>query len=267
MSDTTPIHQEGIKQKKFKIKKKKQETMSDTTPMSLFKSLVKKVIIIKRMYVQFKDHRKFILSKLEEKKYRGQKKYAIEYMKQYPTKMVKQGDLLHYCDERRNEDTGGKKPNFKDNSRGIEQWRKDILPNCWKEKKINGELYFIYLPELKELVSEEIINNTKDKNKGFSTELIKSKTEDCKYKCELTGLPVSEGHLAADHWIPKESGGKSDPENCVILNKILNEKKNKHNPIDWFCKSLLTNLLTICKKSGMDIDQVKTKLIKFIQEF
>ena len=93
------------------------------------------------------------------------------------------------------------------------------------------------------------------------------KTKNSNYKCELTGLPVTEGHLAADHWIPKESGGKSDPGNCVILNKLMNEKKNKHDPIDWFCKFLLTNFLNICKKTGMDLEIVKDKLINFIVKF
>ena len=54
--------------------------------------------------------------------------------------------------------------------------------------------------------------------------------------------------------------------NCVILNKILNEKKNTHLPEDWFCKHLLTNFLNICKRMGV-LDNIKTKLINFIQEF
>ena len=220
------------------------------------------------MYQKFKEHRINILIKFKDKyKFRGQKNYAIEFMITRPTKMVKQGDLLLYCDKRRNQDTKGVKPNFKDNSRGIESLRKDITPNCWIEKKIAGELYFIYLPEFQELVTDEIIKNTKHKNKKFSREIIVSKLEKCNYKCELTGLPKSEGHLAADHWIPKECGADSKIENCIILNKMLNEKKNKHEPIDWFCKSILTNFLNICKKVRMDLQTVKEKLINFIQEF
>ena len=60
---------------------------------------------------------------------------------------------------------------------------------------------------------------------------------------------------------------KHSIEILCILNKILNEKKNKHEPIDWFCKSLLSNFLNICKKVGMDLQTVKDKLINFIQEF
>jgi 5-methylcytosine-specific restriction endonuclease McrA len=232
-----------------------------------FKRLVSIIIALPKMYRKFKEHRNNLFDELQVKYPKGQKKYAFEYMGKNSTKMVKQGDLLAYCDYRRNEDTNGKKPNFKDNSRAIESLRKDIAPNCWKEKKVDGELYFIYLPELKELITDEIIENTKHKNQGFSKEIINSKMVSSKYKCELTGLPVSEGHLAGDHWISKEGGGESNIENCVILNKILNEKKNKHDPIVWFCKSLLTNFLTICKRAGMDLETVKDKLIGFIQEF
>ncbi len=69
------------------------------------------------------------------------------------------------------------------------------------------------------------------------------------YKCELTGLPLENGKLAADHWYPKEKSGVSTEENCVIINKILNEKKNNHEPVTWFCRFLLTNFLNICKKN------------------
>ena len=239
-----------------------------SSKQTIFKNLVSKIIALKKMYRKFKEHRINILNVLKkEKKFRGQKKYAIEFMLKQPTKMVKQGDLLLYCDKRRYEDTNGKKPNFPDNSRQIEALRKDIIPNCWKEKKIDNQLHFIYLPELKELITDEIIENTKHKNDGFSKEIIKSRMDSSNYKCELTGLPVSECHLAGDHWNPKEGGGESKIENCVILNKILNEKKNKHDPIVWFCKSLLSNFLNICKRTGMDLETVKPKLIGFIQEF
>lgn len=225
------------------------------------------LLTLNKLYKTWEMHRLYTLDILDKKFKSGQKKYAVEYMKQHSKKMVKQGDLLKYCDERRCQDTAGKKPNFKDNSRGIEQLRKDVLPLSWIEKKINGELYFIYIPELKDLISDEIINNTKHKNQGFPKEIIQSKSSECNFKCELTGLPVSEGHLAGDHWNPKEGGGISDPINCIIINKILNEKKNKHPPVEWFCKSLLTNFLTICNKTGMNMGDVKDKLITFIQEF
>jgi len=250
--------------KTITIKKKKKNVVK--MPNN-FKTISLKVIVLKRMYTQYVKHRNKCLKELKNKFKKGQKLYAIEYMENNSTKMVKQGDLLSYCDKRRNEDTNGKKPNFKDNSRGIEQLRKDLLPNCWKEKKKDGELYFIYLPELKELVTNEIIENTKHKNEGFSKEVIKSKLNECNYKCELTGLPESDGSLAGDHWIPKEGGGVSDEKNCIIINKIINEKKNKHTPVDWFCRSLLTNFINICKKTGMDVESVKEQLIKFIQEF
>ena len=52
----------------------------------------------------------------------------------------------------------------------------------------------------------------------------------------------------------------------MILNKILNEKKNNHLPEDWFCNHLLKNFLNVCKRMGY-IENVKIKLIKFIQEY
>jgi hypothetical protein len=264
----TEVVEQPAKPTRFKIKKKKLRIVTNPVEKSItFKNIVYKIIALKRMYNIYIKHRNKLFDELKKKFTKGQKLYAIEYMKNNPTKMIKQGDLLVYCDNRRNKDTNGKKPNFKDNSRAIEQLRKDILPNRWKEKKINGELYFIYLPELLGLVEEEIINNTKHKNQGFSKEIITTKSIECNYTCELTGLPVSEGSLAGDHWIPKEGGGISDTQNCVIINKILNEKKNKHTPVEWFCKTILTNFLTICKKTGMNMNEVKLKLITFIQEF
>lgn len=232
------------------------------------KDIVHNIIVLKKMYQKFKEHRINILNKFKDKhKFRGQKKYAIEYMQKHPTEMIKQGDLLLYCDKRRNEDTKGEKPNYSDNSRQIEQLRKNITPNCWIEKVVNGYLYFMYVPEVKELVTNEIINNSKHKKDDFSPEIKKSALEKSNYECEITGLPISDGNLACDHWNPKEGGGESKKENCVVLNKILNEKKNKHPPIKWFCKSLLSNFLNICKKTGMDLKKVKLELIEFIQEF
>lgn len=228
----------------------------------------KRIICLKKLYKQYRNHRKNILTiLLKNLKYKGQKKYAIEYMMENPTKIIKQGDLLYYCDKRRYDDTNGKKPNYKDNSRAIELLRKENIPNCWYEIKRNGELYFMYVPELKELVDEKIMKNTKHRTDTFHKDLLKEKLQQCNYKCELTGLSVSDGNLSGDHWIPKYISGTSESKNCIILHKILNEKKNKHDPIEWFCKSLLTNFFTICKKVGMDIKDVKKKLIHFIQEY
>lgn len=230
--------------------------------------MVRKIIILKRLYRAFRQHRVYVLTQFQEKyKFRGQNKYALEYMLLHPTSMIKQGDLLWYCDKRRNEDTMGVQPNYKDNSRQIESLRKNKVPNCWKEIRVKGELYFIYLPELLELVTEEVIENTRHKRDGFSPGDIRTRMLSADSMCELTNLPISEGHLAADHWNPKEGGGESTIENCVILNKLLNEKKNNHEPVAWFCKSLLSNFLNICRRTGMDLENVKVKLIDFIREF
>ena len=82
------------------------------------------------------------------------------------------------------------------------------------------------------------------------------------YKCSITGIPQENGDLAADHFIPKEKGGLSNDLNCIILN----EKKNKKMPIEWFCETLLSNFMNICKNIGM-LEECKTKLIAFINEF
>jgi hypothetical protein len=66
--------------------------------------------------------------------------------------------------------------------------------------------------------------------------------------------------------MPKEKGGLSDETNCIIINKILNEKKNKKMPIEWFCETLLTNFMNICRSVGI-LKECKEKLIKFIEDF
>lgn len=60
---------------------------------------------------------------------------------------------------------------------------------------------------------------------------------------------------------------KIQKKNCVIINKIINEKKNKTPPLEWFCNHLLNNFMNICEKTGMDIENVKKYLIKYINEW
>jgi hypothetical protein len=171
----------------------------------------------------------------------GQLKYIFEYLKLNPCQYVKQGNILLYCDSRRNEDTNGIKPNFKDNSRQIEKLRKEKCPNSWEEKKINGELWFKFLPQNEIIIFKEKI---------FSKNIIQYQLTNSMNRCEITGLPSSEIKLSADHWISKYNNGTNDQNNCIILCKFLNEQKNKHDPIYWFCKTILTNFLNIYKKSG-----------------
>ena len=196
----------------------------------------------------------------------GQKKYAFEYMMAHAGKFVNQGQMSLYCDSRRREDTDGKRGGYSDNSRQLESLRKVLLPKEWLEVKRRDGLYFIFCPFTKELVTAEAWERQKHKKDRFSKDLIKSALEKANFKCEITGLPASEGKLAADHWFPKEKGGKSEQSNCVILNKILNEKKNNHTPLTWFTKHLLTNFLNICQRMG-NLDEIKEGLIAFIQEF
>lgn len=210
--------------------------------------------------------------KLARNKLRLRNNTQLDFVFQYLclpenlNKFIKQGDLLKYCDDRRCHFTNGKYPNYKDNSRGVESLRKDKLPLEWIEIKKNGELYFKYCPENKKFVSNDIIERNRYKNEGFSKELINSKLEECKYLCEITGLPATQGQLAADHFIPKEKGGLNNKNNCIIINKILNEKKNNHNPIEWFSETIITNFLNICKKIGI-LAEAKSKLINFIENF
>lgn len=208
------------------------------------------------------------LEKIRKKHKKGQLSYTFDYLLEPKNicRFVKQSDLLKYCDERRNTETNGEKPNFADNSRQIEKMRKDLYPLQWLEVIKNGDLYFMFYPELKNVVSTEIYEHHKHKSDGFTKAIIKKKMEETNYKCEITGLANDNGALAADHFIPKEKGGTSDETNCIILNKILNEKKNKNNPIEWFCNTLLSNFMNICKKVGI-IEECKIKLLEFINNY
>lgn len=165
-------------------------------------------------------------------------------------------NVSNYCSEEKKKKTG---EGFGDNARRFEQFRKDTTPGYWDEKKV-GRYKFV---KFKIPTEDEIIVS---KDHGFSKDLQDKRLKESNNMCEITGLPFSEGKLACDHWIPKEKDGESEEKNCVILNKILNEKKNNHLPEDWFCKHLLTNFLNVCKRMG-NIENVKVKLIKFIEEF
>ena len=197
----------------------------------------------------------------------GQLQYAIEYLlkPENINKFVKQYDVIQYTDYRRTQDTNGKEKGYKDGSRAIESMRKDQYPCMWIETKKNKDLYFKFAPWNKDFVNSTITTNT-NRKESFSGAVIVQKLEETKYTCEITGLSESEGGLAGDHWLPKEKGGKSDKENCVILNKILNEKKNNHMPIHWFCKTLLTNFMNVCKRTNM-LKESKEELKKFIDAF
>ena len=211
-----------------------------------------------------------IEAKKEAKVRRGQMLYAFEYMIKNPTRLINQGELLKYCDDRRCEVTEGNKPNFKDNSRQIEKLRKDTFPHRWIElfRKDGTGLFFKYHKDLLRYIDEDVIKFSKSKKDNFSREVIQLKMRETNRICELTGLPVNyQCKVATDHWIPKEQCGSSTYENCVILIKLLNESKNNHYPTKWFCKSLLTNFLKVCQRSEMDMNKVKKELHLFIEEF
>jgi len=164
-------------------------------------------------------------------------------------------EASEYCSSRRKEVKG--KP-FGDPPREFETFRKDKTPCHWEEKRDGQNKY------VKFCIPNE--DNILEKDHGFSCDIKDAKLQESGYKCEITGLSATDGKLACDHWFPKEKGGESEKKNCVILNKIINEKKNNHLPVDWFCRHLLKNFLNVCKKMG-PIDDIKTKLIKFIEGF
>jgi len=190
--------------------------------------------------------------------------FVIEYLKLHAGDYVGVGDVGAYCSKRRIEIEGKA---FLDPPRSFETLRKDRFPLQWDEYK-SGKLMFVrFNPLRQEALITEIAEAHKHRSDGFSKETINAKLEECGYKCALTGLPQSEGNLAADHFLPKEKGGKSEPQNCVILNKILNEQKNNLDPVEWFTKSLLTNFINLTQSAGMDLESVKSQLISFIQAF
>jgi hypothetical protein len=178
-------------------------------------------------------------------------------------KYVRNKDVQEYCNQRTKDETG--QP-LGDPPRAFEILRKDRLPLEWSEYKYKRNKYVKYTPRMKEKISKEIIDTHKNKKDSFGKEMIEEKLKVSNYKCCITGIPQDNGDLAADHFIPKEKGGLSVPENCIIINKILNEKKNKKMPIEWFCDTILTNFMNICKNVGI-LEECKKKLITFIEEF
>lgn len=194
---------------------------------------------------------------------KGANLYALEYLKLNLNKYVRIKDVQEYCNKRTKEETGHP---LGDPPRAFEILRKDKLPLEWSEIKYKKNKYVKYTPHIKEKICNKIVDIHKHKNDSFSKVIIEERLRLSNYKCSITGIPQDNGELAADHFIPKEKGGLSTYDNCIIINKILNEKKNNKMPIEWFCESILTNFMNICKNIGI-IEECKLKLITFIQEF
>jgi len=193
---------------------------------------------------------------------KGANLYAMEYLKLNLNKYVKIKDVQEYCNLRNKEKTG--QP-LGDPPRAFEILRKDKLPLEWSEIQYINK-YVKYTPHLKNKICLNIINDHKNKCNSFSKALIEEKIKLSNYKCSITGIPQDNGGLAADHFIPKEKGGLSDINNCIIINKILNEKKNNKLPVEWFCDTILTNFLNICKMVGI-IEECKLKIKLFIENY
>lgn len=193
---------------------------------------------------------------------RGANSYAFDFMRKNAGRFVRLADVQEYCSEQHKKATGRV---LGDPPRAFEILRKDKLPLEWDEFEIRGLKYVKYAPHKKAQCTDTIVDAHKNRGDGFSKKVISSKLEQFGFKCAITGLPISEGALAADHWVPKEKGGLSEPSNCVILNKVLNEKKNNMMPVEWFASGPLKNFLDVCKSTGMDMDTVKEELIRSIQ--
>ncbi len=171
---------------------------------------------------------------------KGANLYAFEYLRLNLNKYVRIKDVQEYCNKKTIEKTGNP---LGDPPRAFEILRKNKLPLEWSEIKYKNNKYIKYTPCVLYKFSKEIIDINKNKNHNFTKNIIEDKLKLSNYKCSITGIPKENGDLAADHFIPKEKGGSSDFNNCIIINKILNEKKNKKMPIEWFCETLLTNFV------------------------
>jgi 5-methylcytosine-specific restriction endonuclease McrA len=194
---------------------------------------------------------------------RGANFYAFQYMKLNAGKYVKIKDVSEYANKKTQEKTGS---SLGDPPRSFEILRKDKLPLEWHYITYKKNKWVIYSPNIKKDVEQKIIDAHKHKGDSFSASIILQQMELSNHKCCITGIPAYNGDLAADHFIPKEKGGESVIDNCVIINKILNEKKNNKMPIEWFCESLLSNFMAICRRTGI-LQECKEKLIEFIQGY
>ena len=194
---------------------------------------------------------------------KGANQYAFDFMRLNAGKFVSINNLQEYCGQRRKQLTGKV---FSDSQRAFEILRKDKLPLEWDEIVVGNEKFVKYAPHKKDECIQEIINNHKHKADSFAKDVIAAKMEHYGSKCAITGIPNSDGGLAADHFVPKEKGGKSEAGNCVILNKILNEKKNNMMPVEWFAKTLMTNFVNVCVESGLNKEEVTQDLIAFLQD-
>lgn len=187
---------------------------------------------------------------------------AIQFLKRYANldKHVRVADVTSYASEKRKEVHG--EP-LGDPPRSFEMLRKNRLPGEWHHFQYKRSKYVKYVPYLKEVLGNRILDE--HKNDCFGERIISKKMEMANYRCQITGISSDNGKLAADHFIPKEKGGTSDEHNCVIMNKELNERKNNKSPVKWFCESILSNFLKLCKLTA--VENYKQQLIKFIQEF
>ena len=166
-------------------------------------------------------------------------------------------EMIEYCNNERFRD---KNERFRSPEREIKSITNTKLHYLFEVITIDN-LKYIKLDFNKR---NTIINNIK--NKDFSSEIKKKKLEEVNYTCQLTGITEINGKLAADHWNPKCKGGLGTIDNCVILNKHLNEQKKGKEPIKWFIDLLLTNFLNICKRTGI-LEKARNEIIEFTKNY
>jgi len=189
--------------------------------------------------------------------------FAFEYMSMYPGQYVLCKEVQEYCSVKTKEIKGEV---LGDPPRAFEMCRKNYYPLEWDEQKVGRLKLVRFNPDKKGEVTDQVYKDNCHKHEGFSKGIIQEKMLEAGFKCEITGLPVSDGALAADHFYPREKGGESIKENCVILNKILNEKKNNQLPVYWFSRSILTNFLKVSSKVGT-LEKTKEELLEFIKNY
>lgn len=195
---------------------------------------------------------------------KGQLLYVFEYLKLHPCKFVKQGDVLLYCDKRRNQDTKGKKPNFKDNSRAVEILRKDKTPMRWIEVIKDGELYFMYNRDRETLFVKSEVERLAHRKAGFTKDVVETTFKNANFKCQMCKADGNKVKLECDHWNPREKCGESNHNNAVCLCTNCNPRKNAKSAEEWMGKHFILNFYAISKQFG-SWDEHKLYLLEYIK--
>jgi hypothetical protein len=267
MEENTKVKMNAIEraEKTASLNEAKKAEKKAITKANIEKAKMKDFPIDEEEKKIYRDHNRKILESYREKHNANTANwFAFDFMSRYPGEYVLLKDVQEYCSNCYKKVHG---EILGDPPRAFEICRKNIFPLAWEEAKVSKYKLVRFNPDRIEEINENIVEESKHKSNNFPREMIEKKLKENNYKCEFTGLPNTEGGLAADHFIPKEKGGQSIETNLIIINKVLNEKKNNTPPVEWFCKSILTNFLNICKKTGILNTDTKKTLMDFIENF